>query len=178
MIRRPPRSTLFPYTTLFRSGYKFILDNLTGTSALEIVIRTPGGWLNDEYWAPIQELQGRLSELAVVPRVMSPYEILKKIHQWDEDLDPIYYRLPDSGEDAQELLDMLEPEEKEGIRRYTAEDGETIRVTVMVNSMDGEDFARVGEIAQEEIAKLPEPLSRSEERRVGKECRSRWSPYH
>ena len=22
------------------------------------------------------------------------------------------------------------------------------------------------------------PLSRSEERRVGKECRSRWSPYH
>ena len=22
------------------------------------------------------------------------------------------------------------------------------------------------------------PISRSEERRVGKECRSRWSPYH
>src|SRR5690349_22879780 len=25
---------------------------------------------------------------------------------------------------------------------------------------------------------LPRPESRSEERRVGKECRSRWSPYH
>src|ERR1041385_1116479 len=25
---------------------------------------------------------------------------------------------------------------------------------------------------------LPEKLRRSEERRVGKECRSRWSPYH
>ena len=25
---------------------------------------------------------------------------------------------------------------------------------------------------------LPEESSRSEERRVGKECRSRWSPYH
>src|SRR3712207_7153251 len=24
MIRRPPRSTLFPYTTLFRSGFMFI----------------------------------------------------------------------------------------------------------------------------------------------------------
>src|SRR5690242_21308490 len=24
MIRRPPRSTLFPYTTLFRSGQKFL----------------------------------------------------------------------------------------------------------------------------------------------------------
>src|SRR5690554_6984785 len=26
MIRRPPRSTLFPYTTLFRSGYELIDD--------------------------------------------------------------------------------------------------------------------------------------------------------
>ena len=26
--------------------------------------------------------------------------------------------------------------------------------------------------------RLTAPVSRSEERRVGKECRSRWSPYH
>src|SRR5258707_6830045 len=26
MIRRPPRSTLFPYTTLFRSGFLLIAD--------------------------------------------------------------------------------------------------------------------------------------------------------
>src|SRR2546425_8440331 len=26
MIRRPPRSTLFPYTTLFRSGWNFGVD--------------------------------------------------------------------------------------------------------------------------------------------------------
>ena len=26
--------------------------------------------------------------------------------------------------------------------------------------------------------KLNDPIRRSEERRVGKECRSRWSPYH
>ena len=30
-----------------------------------------------------------------------------------------------------------------------------------------------------EVEKSPKPVaSRSEERRVGKECRSRWSPYH
>ena len=28
------------------------------------------------------------------------------------------------------------------------------------------------------LADLSEMMSRSEERRVGKECRSRWSPYH
>ena len=28
------------------------------------------------------------------------------------------------------------------------------------------------------LAGVDKPLTRSEERRVGKECRSRWSPYH
>src|SRR5260221_12677949 len=32
MIRRPPRSTLFPYTTLFRSLY----DECTGTASLSV----------------------------------------------------------------------------------------------------------------------------------------------
>ena len=30
----------------------------------------------------------------------------------------------------------------------------------------------------EAFAKMIQKRSRSEERRVGKECRSRWSPYH
>ena len=35
------------------------------------------------------------------------------------------------------------------------------------------------EILQKAVSKEREPLAmRSEERRVGKECRSRWSPYH
>src|SRR3712207_9038918 len=30
MIRRPPRSTLFPYTTLFRSGLLYLCEELDG----------------------------------------------------------------------------------------------------------------------------------------------------
>src|SRR5256885_10064913 len=33
MIRRPPRSTLFPYTTLFRSGREAVREALTGECA-------------------------------------------------------------------------------------------------------------------------------------------------
>src|SRR2546422_2300812 len=33
MIRRPPRSTLFPYTTLFRSVLRPVLDELEGDNA-------------------------------------------------------------------------------------------------------------------------------------------------
>jgi len=33
-------------------------------------------------------------------------------------------------------------------------------------------------ISADEVFKVVTSVSRSEERRVGKECRSRWSPYH
>ena len=35
-----------------------------------------------------------------------------------------------------------------------------------------------GDADEETLQEKPEQGSRSEERRVGKECRSRWSPYH
>src|SRR5258707_4611690 len=39
MIRRPPRSTLFPYTTLFRSDIGLVADQADG---LEILLRIIG----------------------------------------------------------------------------------------------------------------------------------------
>src|SRR5256886_8478749 len=39
MIRRPPRSTLFPYTTLFRSG---VADELKGETPLGFIVLKAG----------------------------------------------------------------------------------------------------------------------------------------
>src|SRR5256885_5646033 len=36
MIRRPPRSTLFPYTTLFRSGVQFNVSHWSGKKAGDV----------------------------------------------------------------------------------------------------------------------------------------------
>src|SRR5438309_3384019 len=44
MIRRPPRSTLFPYTTLFRSG----VARATYYGAIDY--RSPSGPANDEHF--------------------------------------------------------------------------------------------------------------------------------
>src|SRR5258705_3723247 len=51
MIRRPPRSTLFPYTTLFRSG-RVLVDKATGQ---ETTIRPNHHlmFIKMEYWGPI-----------------------------------------------------------------------------------------------------------------------------
>ena len=43
------------------------------------------------------------------------------------------------------------------------------------NSFLKYDYATLGDLYQ---ATFPALAKRSEERRVGKECRSRWSPYH
>ena len=47
------------------------------------------------------------------------------------------------------------------------------RIEIMERRIQEEDSAEVNEMVR--TAKV---TPRSEERRVGKECRSRWSPYH
>src|SRR2546430_5814576 len=41
MIRRPPRSTLFPYTTLFRSDVRLVVEDLFGLARVELVQGEP-----------------------------------------------------------------------------------------------------------------------------------------
>src|SRR5260370_36536021 len=97
MIRRPPRSTLFPYTTLFRSLWWF--------------------WLTHNHLS-----EGR---------------------QW------------------------LEKALSGGEGRVTSVRANVLNVLglLLLNQGDYEQAER-------------RCAERSEERRVGKECRSRWSPYH
>src|SRR3712207_9565603 len=111
MIRRPPRSTLFPYTTLFRSDY------VLGREA-DLRGQNPVGAGADRY-PPLHRVS-----LALL------------IEGHHDHCRPVLLeepRLPD------ELLLALF--EAYGVDNRLA-------------------------------------LHRSEERRVGKECRSRWSPYH
>src|SRR2546427_2415428 len=55
MIRRPPRSTLFPYTTLFRS-WKRILPMVedTGADGLELNFGCPHGMRSEEHTSELQ----------------------------------------------------------------------------------------------------------------------------
>src|SRR5256884_9539062 len=100
MIRRPPRSTLFPYTTLFRSHVQTFVLN----------VREP---------------------LAAAPRL-------------------------------------------EGYVA-TVVDDHTLEIEVAKEENLNDIFARLSALG---IEVLSMRNKRSEERRVGKECRSRWSPYH
>src|SRR2546429_7645056 len=100
MIRRPPRSTLFPYTTLFRSKTARLLLRSRGIEIDDFA---------DRREFPTEGAETELQAGAVGFAVQQPSQ--------------------SQGQHAVESMDT--------------------------------DF-----------------LIRSEERRVGKECRSRWSPYH
>src|SRR3712207_8495681 len=62
MIRRPPRSTLFPYTTLFRSTYKY-LDGGPGSPAWLYVARE----LQRSLRNPIQGWFGQREQFTMGP---------------------------------------------------------------------------------------------------------------
>src|SRR2546427_10419715 len=100
MIRRPPRSPLFPYTTLFRSA------PMTRDIAVE------------KYIPPLRE-QARLKQAELARKLPWSPAVLSRV---------------ESGE----------------------------------RTLGGDELATI----------LNGIGTRSEERRVGKECRSRWSPYH
>src|SRR3989442_15530103 len=51
MIRRPPRSTLFPYTTLFRSARIFPVENKT-------VVTDPVEGCRNNKWTPVLQRHG------------------------------------------------------------------------------------------------------------------------
>src|SRR5476651_2770497 len=55
MIRRPPRSTLFPYTTLFRSRYWNSRDRSCGYSNRRDYRRR--GWRSEEHTSELQSRQ-------------------------------------------------------------------------------------------------------------------------
>src|SRR3712207_9575605 len=109
MIRRPPRSTLFPYTTLFRS---------TDRAAR----------------APVRH--DRLH--AVTGRRTRRCGAMTSTTTW-------VYDFSEGGRDQKDLL--------------------------------GGKGANLAEMTNLGLP-VPPGFTRSEERRVGKECRSRWSPYH
>src|SRR2546422_10961104 len=119
MIRRPPRSTLFPYTTLFRSPPVF-------------------GAMPDP--RPLGALVGAGLELLFQPG-------------------PVLRGADVANGEGQELR----------LRVPVARDRRLV---------DRQDAQRLEVVDEHRLGARLEQQARSEERRVGKECRSRWSPYH
>src|SRR2546430_6864602 len=63
MIRRPPRSTLFPYTTLFRSVWAVPLPHEVRFMAYQALVHRATGILYFSYWPRQARSEEHTSEL-------------------------------------------------------------------------------------------------------------------
>src|SRR5256886_17281875 len=156
MIRRPPRSTLFPYTTLFRSrsrgravdfvGKHDVRKNRPGTKFKFAIFR-----IVDAHAKHIARQQIR-SELNALKAAMKRFgESLRQ------------RGLAHAGNVFDEQMAAREKRDQrqlDGV--FLAEDGARDGALELRDDLSGGGWH----------------LVRSEERRVGKECRSRWSPDH
>src|SRR3712207_7208016 len=77
MIRRPPRSTLFPYTTLFRSGrgYRHGPDPLSRSSH-QPASRRSGAGRSEEHTSELQSRQYLVCRLLLEKKNEPPPDIL------------------------------------------------------------------------------------------------------
>src|SRR3989449_4664248 len=154
MIRRPPRSTLFPYTTLFRSS--LAVGGL-------LLVTAPGeaGILDASWTAPTTNSDGSpLTDLASYS---------------------VYYGTAGSPCSGSSFFPVVSPTPSPSPNttvsfRLTGLSAGTL-YNVAVSAVDTSANESACSTAASAAARI-EFSVRSEERRVGKECRSRWSPYH
>src|SRR3712207_9553327 len=98
------------------------------------------------------------------------------------DIRVLLVKLADRLHNMRTLHFVPNPDKRKRIARETMEIyaplAERIGMYEFMTEMQTLAFRELEPDAYASIAKRLEQLHRSEERRVGKECRSRWSPYH
>src|SRR5258706_8844613 len=70
MIRRPPRSTLFPYTTLFRSPYPDMVLALGAPSVFHITPVLNNDARSEEHTSELQSLTNLVCRLLLEKKIM------------------------------------------------------------------------------------------------------------
>src|SRR2546429_7534069 len=190
MIRRPPRSTLFPYTTLFRS---LRAEEALGhvPPALRKLRRTKGhiyivGIMEDGVVIPVDVTIVRRAAETSSRRGSFQWVVLENPVADVNDMNILFH------DDVARKDAVVDPVAQALLNRRCIGPGRPVDVASQImrfaasHRAQGSVMDALDQLNKRRtIADLESHVetefsfrTRSEERRVGKECRSRWSPYH
>src|SRR2546422_4780907 len=184
MIRRPPRSTLFPYTTLFRSnavvdkGEEQVLADVPHRALAEAP-RPHDAFQVSFYQSDARALHGHVragthrdANMRLGQGRGIVYSVSRHPHPMTLSLKPLDdLKLSLRQDFGFDFVDSKLSRYSLRVRTGVAGQHDHADAVLLkhLNGFSGGLFYGIGD---------REEPGRSEERRVGKECRSRWSPYH
>ena len=139
--------------------YRRVAQSLGGFYTLEVILNLPGTWTDPAQWTAIDTVVGDIGTSPIVARVISPLDVLRKLHQWDEAMNPSAYRLPHSLIAAEALLENLDQEGWEMLDTLVTGDRTTIRLSAIVNEMDELKFLDLVEQTRQALGDMPTGFS-------------------
>jgi len=138
--------------------YEAVARHLTGYYALEVMLELPDSWESEASWPAIASLERALAAEPGVARVLSPLDLLRQLHYW-EDGGPDGYALPADGAAARSLLaDYGSLTAVDGFP-LVADGGRTVRLAALVDVMPSSRFAAIEAAARGGVDALALPLS-------------------
>jgi len=141
--------------------YRWVAERVAGFYTAEIVVRLPVPWTDPTAWPVLEKLARALAASPIVAKVVTPLDLLRKLEQWDQGLDPVAYRLPDSREKAESLLGNLDANGRAVLASLAAPTGREVRISAVVREMDEGRFLHLVREARDAVAHLPEGWSGS-----------------
>src|SRR2546430_13001385 len=172
MIRRPPRSTLFPYTTLFRSLQ--VAPPPTGATGQGLPMSASDGGFDGEV-ENVSWQEGLTSGPGTTCAWIHARDAAGNWGPYDSRCFVVINAGPDTVPPAPAFSNAVVP----------ANGNQDLSIGWLApyddNLFGGTVEYRVFRADSPRgpwTVDVSGPIPRSEERRVGKECRSRWSPYH
>ena len=136
-------------------AYRWVGENLTGFHTLEVVVDTPAPWWTSSVSSRLDRLQETFAGMAGVARVLSPLDLLRKLHQWDVGPREEAYRLPAEPSAAEKLVREASGPAGELLDAFSTADGDTVRLSLVVDVMDEGAFLDLVEQVRAAVGKQP-----------------------
>ena len=132
--------SMFSPDSRVHQQYAALSKELAAPATLETIVQLPTSWQDPETWPVIEQVVHTLDSRAIAIKTLSPLDGLRLLNQWETGQGVEGYQLPESREQAEDLLKHLEDFDSNPLQQLIHQSGSEIRMITFVNEMDSGVF--------------------------------------